>query len=253
MSDIIDIAQVELGKHISDGGTNTVPYWAELQPNFQGQPWCAGFVSWCAKHSGLTLPAIDHPWGYSYCPDAVSYAQGNGLWQSNGLYQRNDVIFFDWDGDGEADHTGLVLSDDGKTVVTIEGNTGPEGWTGNQSNGDGVYMRHRAHGPMIMGVLDWSKVTANSLPKPKDNTPLKKPTPTHSTIDDTFKTKTRDTFHTLSYLVNGNANLADKIWIFNPGLKDMNGERPARGKFDTYLRPNQTVHIKWAHRPIPNR
>ena len=35
-----------------------------------------------------------------------------------------DVIFFDWDHDRVLDHVGLVESCDGKTVTTIEGNSG---------------------------------------------------------------------------------------------------------------------------------
>jgi len=34
-----------------------------------------------------------------------------------------DIIFFDWDGDGGANHVGIVESCDGKCVYTIEGNT----------------------------------------------------------------------------------------------------------------------------------
>ena len=35
-----------------------------------------------------------------------------------------DIIFFDWDVDGELDHVGIVEYCDGSTVHTIEGNSG---------------------------------------------------------------------------------------------------------------------------------
>ncbi len=34
-----------------------------------------------------------------------------------------DIIFFDWEGDNVADHTGIVEKTDNGTVYTIEGNT----------------------------------------------------------------------------------------------------------------------------------
>ena len=34
-----------------------------------------------------------------------------------------DIVFFDWDNDGSADHVGIVESCDGSTVRTVEGNS----------------------------------------------------------------------------------------------------------------------------------
>ncbi len=39
-------------------------------------------------------------------------------------YRPGDAIFFDWDGDGSADHVGLVIGTDGERVYTVEGNSG---------------------------------------------------------------------------------------------------------------------------------
>ncbi|MFI6548505.1 hypothetical protein ACIBO9_35205 [Streptomyces prunicolor] len=53
-------------------------------------------------------------------------------------------MFFDWDGDGVADHVGIVEKDSaaGAVVARIEANTS-SGAAGSQSNGDGVYHRIR--------------------------------------------------------------------------------------------------------------
>ena len=34
------------------------------------------------------------------------------------------IIFFDWEGDGETDHTGIVQKVEGGLVYTVEGNSG---------------------------------------------------------------------------------------------------------------------------------
>ena len=49
-----------------------------------------------------------------------------GQWGARG-YENiapGDAIFFDWDGDGSADHVGLVIGTDGQRVYTVEGNSG---------------------------------------------------------------------------------------------------------------------------------
>ncbi len=166
---LLDVAAAEVGYEETGGPSghdgNITKYWAELQPDFQGQPWCAGFVSWAAKHSGHPLPAIDHPWAFSYCPDAVRYAQAHGLWSSSGRYAPGDIVLFCFDGSGNAEHTGIVVSDDGATLHTIEGNTEPTN-SGDQANGGGVYRKNRPHGPSVLGVLQWSKVLAGDVTPP---------------------------------------------------------------------------------------
>ncbi len=50
-----------------------------------------------------------------------SAAKKLGQWVTGG-YQRGDVAPFDWDGNGVANHVGLVEGYNGKTLDTIEGN-----------------------------------------------------------------------------------------------------------------------------------
>lgn len=171
-ADILRVAGNEVG-YVEGGGSdgrsgNITKYWAELQPSFQGASWCAAFVSWVWKHAGHPLPAIDHPWGYSLCADAVNWAKKNGLWSASGHYQPGDIIFFDWASDGHADHTGIVVSDDGVHIQTIEGNTSGTD-AGSQRNGGGVYRRIRTHGSTTLGVLSshkWLSTTAPHAPAP---------------------------------------------------------------------------------------
>lgn len=60
----------------------------------------------------------------AYCPTLK--ASGEGHQVSAEEAQAGDIVLFDWDGDGSADHVGLFVDNgDGSTsITTIEGNTG---------------------------------------------------------------------------------------------------------------------------------
>lgn len=136
----------ETGGHGHDG--NITKFWAELNPHLQGQPWCAGFVSWVFKHAGAPLPAIDQSWGYSYCPNAVTWARKHGELVSVKDATAGDIVFFNWKGGSLAEHTGIVVSNDGSNLHTIEGNTEPTN-NGDQSNGGGVYRKVRPYSTVV--------------------------------------------------------------------------------------------------------
>ncbi|POP30108.1 CHAP domain-containing protein, partial [Lactonifactor longoviformis] len=67
--------------------------------------WCACFVSWCYNQAGKSEPR------FAGCQSqGVPWFQSRGQWGARG-YENiapGDAIFFDWDGDGSADHVGLV-------------------------------------------------------------------------------------------------------------------------------------------------
>jgi hypothetical protein len=105
-----------------------------------GNPWCAYFASWCDNKAGGKFM-------FGYCPYIVSaaFANQNGLYVTNNPL-KGDFVLYDWQSDGTFDHIGLFVKwiDRAKgTFETIEGNTLPEGGTGDQSNGGGVYRRQR--------------------------------------------------------------------------------------------------------------
>lgn len=136
---------------------NVNKIWKELDPALQGASYCAAGDCYIWKHAGHPFPAIDHPWGFSYCPDAVIWAKKNGLWSTSGKYEPGDTTFYDWGGDGVSDHTGTMVRELVSQVYDFECNTTPENVGGDQSNGGGCYYRHRPHGPTLMGVLKSSR------------------------------------------------------------------------------------------------
>ncbi len=94
-----------------------------------GQPWCAMFVSWCARMSGV--PKTEIPNFASCNSGGVSWFKNHNAWK-NGSYTPlpGDIVFFDFDEgsgyDGQAEHVGIVESVDDYYVYTIEGNTSNE-------------------------------------------------------------------------------------------------------------------------------
>ena len=113
--DIVEVAASQIG---NVGGQ---PYWSWY--GFSGRvEWCACFVSWCANECGyIDAGAVPK---FAACSAGVQWFESAGLWRDRGHEPRpGDIVFFDWGGDGGADHVGIVESCDGSTVHTIEGNT----------------------------------------------------------------------------------------------------------------------------------
>lgn len=142
---LLQVAIAEIGYTESPAGSNQNKYGRWYGMNHV--PWCAIFVSYCFDRVGMTLP-IRTAKGFAYCQDGVHWFQRQGRWFAKP--QVGDVVFYSWQGDGIADHVGIVekVNADG-SVVSIEGNTA----VGNESNGGQVMRRHRNPG----GVLGFGR------------------------------------------------------------------------------------------------
>lgn len=89
-------------------------------------PWCAGFVSAVAIRCGLTEAV---PTEVS-CGKMIELFRGKGCWVEEDGYvpSPGDILFYDWDDDGNgdctgsADHVGIVETVEGESVTVIEGN-----------------------------------------------------------------------------------------------------------------------------------
>lgn len=129
---LIATAQAEIGymekksnaqlddKTANVGDGNYTKYWRDLKPIYQGQPWCAVFVSWIMyKTFGLEtakkLLKHENDFPYVYCPTLgarfTKYANP----------QRGDIVIFYRN--GTFTHTGIVTKVEGDKFYTIEGNT----------------------------------------------------------------------------------------------------------------------------------
>ena len=115
------------------GSANYTKYWRDIKPSYQGQPWCAAFISWCfMKAFGLdnAKKLLKH-WPYVYCPTL------GALFVKNANPKVGDVVIFKH-GDTFT-HTGFVTKVAGDRFWTIEGNT--SGASGIVANGGGVCQK----------------------------------------------------------------------------------------------------------------
>lgn len=130
--------------------------------NYQGQAWCAMFVS-CCFVSAYGLENAKKLLGgklYSYCPYGMAAFKNKG--QLHSTPKAGDVVFFIRN--GVAKHTGVVYKVSGNTIYTIEGNT--SGASGVVANGGGVCKKsYTVNYNMKFGRPDYSLVTTKTEQK----------------------------------------------------------------------------------------
>ena len=136
MSKIIEIARAEIGQKENPENSNKTKFgkWFGLD----GVAWCGIFVSYCYHHAGQPLGNIGYTKGFAGCMTAVAHFRKSG--KITKTPTPGDIVFFDWNGDGRFDHTGIFIRRiDAVSFETIEGNTSLT----NQSNGGQVMLRTR--------------------------------------------------------------------------------------------------------------
>lgn len=162
---LIEIANAEVGylekssnsqldsKTANAGTANYTKYWRDIKPEYQGQPWCACFVTWCfvnafGKDNAQKL--LKH-YPYVYCPTMAS------LFTLNANPKVGDIVIFKHN--GTFTHTGIVTGVNGDYFTTIEGNT--NGGSTIIANGGGV-CRKSYYNSNLPGTKfctpDWSIV-----------------------------------------------------------------------------------------------
>lgn len=129
-----------LGYHEEGNNDNHFGVWYGM--NYQ--PYCAMAVTHWYEVEGGGSPAFARGAAYSYCPYILHDAQaGRGGLSVTNSPIPGDVVLFDWGWDGVPDHVGLFEDGSASSFKTVEANTSPEGSSGSQSNGGGVYRRNR--------------------------------------------------------------------------------------------------------------
>jgi hypothetical protein len=86
-----------------------------------GSPWCCKYVWGCFKEAGLAALFYDGK-STSYCPDVHTWAKKGGLVVDKAKGQPGDIILFDWEPNGAANHIGLIEKTIPGGYQTIEGN-----------------------------------------------------------------------------------------------------------------------------------
>lgn len=142
---VISIAENEIGYvekntsiHIDSkteggGNGNYTKYWRDIKPEYQGQPWCAVFVTWCfvkAFGKAMATKLLKH-YPYVYCPTMIK------VFDTHTSPKRGNIVVFKRG--GEFVHTGIVTSVNGDYFTTIEGNT--SGFKAIVANGGAVCQK----------------------------------------------------------------------------------------------------------------
>lgn len=153
---ILSIAAGEIGYNRYDDpqpGTKYGRWYSKYtkSPYFgtNGVPFCNMGVSWVFNKAGATI--LGNGAVYAYVPWMQRDAGKAGRLRGFDDIQPGDVLCFDWDADGESDHTGFAVARDGDYVHTIEFNTSGS-HAGSQSDGGGVYRRTR-HRSTVSAVI----------------------------------------------------------------------------------------------------
>lgn len=147
VQDVLAIANGEIGYSRWDDpqrGTKYGRWYAELtnSPYYaeNGVPYCAMFVSWVFAHAGVRCAGLSG----AYCPAMLDDAESEGRIVPVEDARAGDVVYFEWNGDGESDHVGIVTDNDGSRLYTVEGNTSSTSG-GSQTNGGVVAARVRLY------------------------------------------------------------------------------------------------------------
>lgn len=105
---IVKIAQSEIGNG-EMGGNNKGYYVRQYLNGRENLPWCAGFISYCAKKAGYKLP---------YTLQAKDFMRLGRVVKTP---QVGDLIIFSRQGGG---HIGVIESINKDKIISIEGNLG---------------------------------------------------------------------------------------------------------------------------------
>lgn len=133
LEDIIAVAETQLGymEGSLEGtvqGYNDVTKYGEWY-GMNGQPWCAMFVSWCAKEAEISTNVIPK---HASCDEGMKWFSNRGRFEF-GLYyggtyipKRGDIVYFGYrmsNGAYDSNHVGIVYKVDDKKIHVLEGNS----------------------------------------------------------------------------------------------------------------------------------
>lgn len=136
---ILKLARGEIGTVEFPPNSNKVKYNTAYYREVVSGPryaWCAAFIWWLFHEAGCPELYYDGD-KCAWVPELVAWAKRKGLLVKEP--KAGDLICFDFNGNGQADHIGLCTGANNKLVHTIDGNTG----VGNEANGGAVMARSR--------------------------------------------------------------------------------------------------------------
>ena len=143
--DIVSVARTQVGYREGENNDTKYGTWYGL-PN---QPWCAMFVSWCARQAGVPTDILRNCAIAAPLPGYFNITYYDGAEYT----PRPGDLFFT----KTLSHVGLVESANSEYFYTLEGNTNDNG----SSTGIGVFNLKRVTKDYYFGVPDYNYVSKN--------------------------------------------------------------------------------------------
>lgn len=137
-SQIINLALNEV--NTKEGYKNRTKYGKAY--GMDGEPWCMIFIWWLFKQLNASELFYNGK-KIAGCTAFMNWCKANGKWITSN-YKAGDIVLYDFDKSGDADHVGIIVEVKKDKIVTVEGNTSCDD-KGSQSNGDGVYRKERGY------------------------------------------------------------------------------------------------------------
>lgn len=143
---IIRIAEDELGVREATGnndGVRVEEYLAYTGLG-KGHAWCAAFVSWCYGQAGLSEPR--NPWSPALLPKSKTYCSGSSACLPSATARTvspADIFGIYSISAKRINHVGLIKAQEGKYLVTIEGNVTDK------------VLSKRRHISAVHAIADW--------------------------------------------------------------------------------------------------
>ena len=151
----LDVMRVALQQYRyteSPAGSNRTKFGKAY--GWNGVPWCAEFVWWCADKPEGACPIYKSANAADIQDLTVKYKGGRYILKRTASnkkkeaalpsYRFGDQISFNFSGGSDRQHTGLIVATSGRWIWCIEGNTSL-GSSGSQSNGGAVALRKRSY------------------------------------------------------------------------------------------------------------
>jgi hypothetical protein len=147
---LVKIAESQVGVRESgaNSGAEVRRYQEATHLDLKGFAWCAAFVDWCiaewikdpevVQWLGLKVRTPEQ-WrpktalAYGFTAWAKDRPNTTKVLEPTEMAKPGDIVMYTFS------HVGIVISDNGKTLQTVEGNTNGEG----SREGDGVYYKTR--------------------------------------------------------------------------------------------------------------
>lgn len=100
-------------------GNDYTTYCKDMGYNYRIE-WCACFISWLAKKLDITdIIPVDMS-----CNSQIKKFKNMGVWHTDRNFESGDIIYYDWDISGNADHVGIIEKVSNGNLTVIEGNNG---------------------------------------------------------------------------------------------------------------------------------